>query len=205
MTALFDIHPKNPQPRLIKRVVERVRRGDVIVYPTDSGYALGCQVGDKSAIERIRQIRQLSKDHNFTLLCRDLAEISIYARIDNPIFRLLKAHTPGPYTFVLPATKEVPKILQHPKRKTIGIRVPENAIAQAILSELNHPLMSATLILPGESLAMTDIDDIQDSLSGQVDIIINGGACGVEPTSIIDLTGDVPEVVRQGKGAISGL
>lgn len=202
MTTILTIHPQNPQARLVEQVVERIRRGGVIVYPTDSDYALGCQIGNKNAIEVIRRIRQLDKRHKFTLLCRDLSEIAVYAHVDNPVFRFLKAHTPGPYTFVLPATKEVPRRLVHPKRKTIGIRIPQHEIVMAILKELEEPLMNVTLQLPDQDYAMTDIAEIEDRLSGRVDLIIDGGPCGVEPTTMVDLTSGVPEVLREGKGDI---
>ncbi|WP_423063843.1 L-threonylcarbamoyladenylate synthase [Candidiatus Paracoxiella cheracis] len=200
MTTILAIHPQNPQARLVEQVVERIRRGGVIVYPTDSDYALGCQIGNKNAVETIRRIRQLDKRHKFTLLCRDLSEIAVYAHVDNPVFRFLKAHTPGPYTFILPATKEVPRRLVHPKRKTIGIRIPQHEIVMAILKELEEPLMNVTLQLPDQDYPMTDIAEIEDQLSGRVDLIIDGGPCGVEPTTIVDLTSGVPEVLREGKG-----
>ncbi len=200
MSQFFQIHPDNPQLRLIKQACDIIRRGGLVVYPTDSGYALGCQIGDKNAMDRIRRLRQLDEDHNFTLVCRDLSELSTYAKFNNAVFRLLKAHTPGPYTFILPATKEVPKRLQHPKRKTIGLRIPEHAIALALLTELDEPLMSSTLILPGDDLPMTDAEDIADAIGKQVDLIIDGGACGAEPTSVIEIVDDVPEIIRYGMG-----
>ena len=200
MSQFFAIHPETPQPRLVKRAVEILREGGVIAYPTDSCYALGCRIGDKNAVERIARIRQTDKEHNFTLVCRDLSEISNYARVDNWAFRLLKAHTPGPYTFILPATSEVPKRLQNPKRKTIGIRVPEHPIAQALLEELGEPIMSSTLILPGEEMPMTDPEDIREALEHQLELVIDGGHCGIEPTTVIVLEkGDV-HVARQGRG-----
>lgn len=202
MSMFFQIHPDNPQQRLIDQAVDIIRRGGVIVYPTDSGYALGCHLGDKSAMERIRNIRQVDAKHNFTLVCRDLSEIASYARVENEAFRLIKNHTPGPYTFILKATKEVPKRLQHPKRKTIGLRVPDNRIAQALLERLGEPLMSSTLILPGEDMPMTDPYDIRDTLEHALDLIIDGGYCGFEPTTVVDLTEDVPVVARQGLGSI---
>ncbi|HIC46493.1 MAG TPA: threonylcarbamoyl-AMP synthase [Methylophaga aminisulfidivorans] len=200
MSQFFQIHPDNPQVRLIKQACEIIRRGGLIVYPTDSGYALGCQIGDNDAMERLRRIRQLDADHNFTLVCRDLSELSTYAKFNNAVFRLLKAYTPGPYTFVLPATKEVPRKLQHPKRKTIGLRIPEHTIALALLEELNEPLMSSTLILPGDDMPMTDADDIVDAIGKQVDLIIDGGACGAEPTTVVEFVDDLPEVTRHGMG-----
>lgn len=201
MTTI-QIHPDNPQLRLVKHVIETIEAGGIIIYPTDSGYALGCGLGNKSGVERIRRLRQLSKAHLFTLMCRDLSEISTYAQIDNPIFRFLKAHTPGPYTFVLPATRVVPRQLQHPKRKTIGIRVSENRIVQAILEALQKPLMSVTLILPGDEWPLSNLEDAVEKLSTQVDLIVDGGPCGVEPTTVVDLTGDNPTVLRPGKGDI---
>jgi tRNA threonylcarbamoyl adenosine modification protein (Sua5/YciO/YrdC/YwlC family) len=200
MSQFFQIHPDNPQLRLIKQACDIIRRGGLVVYPTDSGYALGCQIGDKAAMDRMRRLRQLDADHNFTLVCRDLSELSTYAKFNNAVFRMLKAHTPGPYTFVLPATKEVPKRLQHAKRKTIGLRIPEHTIALALLDELNEPLMSSTLILPGDDMPMTDAEDIVDAIGKQVDLIIDGGACGAEPTTVVEIFDDVPEVTRFGMG-----
>lgn len=203
MAQLFSIHPDNPQPRLIAQAVDVIRRGGLIAYPTDSAYALGCHIGDKLALDRIRAIRDLDKDHNFTLVCRDLSELANYAKVDNAAFRLLKSHTPGPYTFVLPATSEVPRRLMHPKRKTLGLRVPANKIALALLEALGEPMMSVSLILPGEQLPLTDPYDIRDSLQHQLELVIDGGFCGFEATSIIDLTGSEPLVVRQGCGDVS--
>lgn len=200
MSQFFQIHPVNPQTRLIRQAVEIVRRGGVIAYPTDSAYALGCQLGDKGALERIRRIRRLDDDHNFTLVCRDLSELGTYARVDNGVYRLLRNHTPGPYTFILQATGEVPRRLLHPKRKTIGLRVPENPIALALLEELREPLMSVTLILPGDELPLTDPYDIRETLQHDLDLIIDGGYCGMEPTTVIDLSGDRPEILRRGLG-----
>lgn len=200
MAVNFYIHPDNPQLRLINQVVDLVRAGGVIVYPTDSAYALGCQLGDKAALDRIRQIRQLDKDHNFTLLCRDLSELAVYAKVDNQVFRQLKASTPGPYTFILGATSDVPRRLMHPKRKTIGLRVPDSRIAQALLAGLGEPLMSVTLIMPGEDYPVTDPEDIRSLLDKRVDAIVDGGHCGLEPTTVIDYTGDLPVVVRRGMG-----
>jgi len=200
MSQYFTLHPVNPQLRLIHRTVEILRAGGVVVYPTDSCYALGCLVGDKEAMERIRRIRNAGKDHNFTLVCRDLSEIAIYARVDNPTFRLLKAYTPGPYTFILPATREVPRRLQHPKRKTIGIRVPDHAVPHALLTELGEPLMSSTLILPGDDAPLTDPEEMRARLEHQVDLVMDGGPCGFEPTTVVDLSGEIPTVLRAGRG-----
>ena len=200
MSQLFHIHPENPQARLIRQAVEIVRGGGLVAYPTDSCYALGCHIGDKAAMERIHRIRKTDDSHNFTLVCRDLSEIATYARVDNSVYRLLKAHTPGAYTFILKATSEVPRRLQNPKRKTIGIRIPEHRIAQALLHELGEPLMSSTLLLPGDPLPLTDADEIRARLEHVVDVVIDGGAVGIEPTTVVDLTGDTPVIARQGRG-----
>jgi tRNA threonylcarbamoyl adenosine modification protein (Sua5/YciO/YrdC/YwlC family) len=203
MTQYFTVHPDNPQLRLIRQAAEIVRAGGVIVYPTDSCYAFGCQLGDKAAMERIRAIRRLDERHHFTLVCRDLSEISKYARVDDLQFRLLKANTPGSYTFILQATKEVPRRLQHPKRATIGLRVPDHPIVAALLDELGEPLLSCTLILPGDELPLNDPEEIRERLDHQVDLILDGGFCGVEPTTVIDLTADAPLLIRQGKGSVT--
>ena len=201
MSQFFQIHPDNPQQRLIHQAVEVLRSGGVIVYPTDSAYALGCHIGDKKALDRIRAIRQVSKNHNFTLVCRDLSEISVYAKLaNNALYRTLNAHTPGPYTFILNATSEVPRRLMHPKRRTIGIRVPSNPIAHRLLEEHREPIMSSTLILPNEDMPLTDPYDIRELLEHQVDLVIDGGYCGLEATTVIDMTGDVPEITRKGEG-----
>lgn len=200
MSQFFQIHQDNPQPRLIRQAVDVLRTGGVIVYPTDSGYALGCTIGDKDALERIRQIRRLGERHHFTLVCRDLSEIATYAKVANSVYRLLKALTPGPYTFILPATREVPRRLQHPKRKTIGIRVPGNPIAQALLAELGEPMMSTTLILPGQELPESDPYEIRPLLERQVDLIVDGGYGDLEATTLVDLVDGVPVVLRRGKG-----
>lgn len=202
MSQFFNIHPDNPQQRLVRQAVEIINSGGVIAYPTDSAYALGCHMGDKKAMDRIRRIRLLDDRHNFTLVCRDLSEISTYAKFDNAVYRLLKAHTPGAYTFILPATSEVPKRLMQAKRKTIGIRVPENPIAQSLLDELGEPLMSATLIMPGEELPLTDPWEMREMLEHEVDLVIDGGFCGFEATSVIAFEDDMPVVVREGKGSI---
>jgi tRNA threonylcarbamoyl adenosine modification protein (Sua5/YciO/YrdC/YwlC family) len=203
MSQYFQIHPVNPQPRLIQQAVAIVKRGGVIAYPTDSAYALGCQLGDKAALERIRRIRKLDNDHNFTLVCRDLSELGTYARVDNSAYRLIRNHTPGPYTFILKATDEVPRRLLHPKRRTIGLRVPENSIALALLEGLGEPMMSVTLLLPGEELPMTDPELIRERLEHELDLVIDGGACVTELTSVIDLADDAPVIVRVGRGDVA--
>lgn len=203
MSQFFAIHPETPQARLIQQAVSIIQGGGVIVYPTDSAYALGCQLGDKKAMERIRRIRSLQENHNFTLVCRDLSELGTYAHVDNTTYRLLRHATPGPYTFVLEATREVPRRLIQPKRKTIGLRVPDHPIPQALLHALNEPLMSATLIMPGDDYPMTDPYDIRDSLEHEVDLVIDGGFCGLEATSVVDLTGSTPVVLRAGVGDVS--
>ena len=205
MSQFYQIHPDNPQQRYIDKAVDIINSGGVIVYPTDSGYALGCHIGDKAAMERIRDIRQVDAKHNFTLVCRDLSEISLYAKVDNSAYRLIKNYTPGAYTFILKATKEVPQRLRNPKRKTIGLRVPDNHIAMALLGTLGEPLMSSTLILPGEDIPLTDPYDIRDTLEHSLDLIIDGGYCGIEPTTVVDLTNDVAVVTRQGLGSSEGL
>jgi tRNA threonylcarbamoyl adenosine modification protein (Sua5/YciO/YrdC/YwlC family) len=200
MSPFFEIHPGNPQVRLIQQTAEIIRRGGVVVYPTDSAYALGCHLGDKAALDRICRIRNLDDRHHFTLICRNLSEVGSYARFDTPVYRLLKASTPGPYTFLLPARREVPRRLMHPKKKTIGLRIPDHHILQAILTELQEPMFTTTLILPGETLPMTDPTDIHEYLEKQVDLVIDGGACGSEPTTLVDLTGDLPVILRTGRG-----
>lgn len=202
MSQFFIIHSDNPQPRLIKQAADLVRKGSVIVYPTDSGYALGCHLGDKDAVMRIRKIRNVDDKHHMTLVCRDLSEIAHYARVDNLQFRLMKSNTPGSYTFILAATKEVPKRLQHPKRSTIGLRIPDHPVALALLEELGEPLLSSSLILPGEETTMHDAEEIREHLTNQIDLVIDGGPVGLEPTTVIDLTGDTPVLVRRGKGEI---
>ena len=203
MAQFFQIHPDNPQLRLIHQAAEIVRQGGIIVYPTDSTYALGCHIGDKRALDRIRRIRRLDEKHNLTLVCRDLAEISSYAKVGNQAYRLLKTLTPGAYTFILKATQQVPRRLQHPRRKTIGLRVPENAIAQALLGELGEPMMSTTLILPGDDLPLTDPYEIRRDLGHEVELVIDGGYCGFETTTVVDMVEEVPTVIREGKGDIS--
>jgi tRNA threonylcarbamoyl adenosine modification protein (Sua5/YciO/YrdC/YwlC family) len=205
MSQYFEIHPQNPQPRLIKHAVAIIRDGGIVVLPTDSSYAIACHLDDKSAVERIRRIRNLDRQHNFTMVCRDLSEISAYARVDNSAYRLLKARTPGAYTFILRATATVPRRLQHPKRKTIGIRVPDHPVVTALLMEHAQPLMSSTLILPDNEFPETDAFDIRDKLESQVDLIIDAGHCGVEFTTVVDLTETVPKLIRPGKGSSEGL
>ena len=203
MSQFFQIHPDNPQARLVREAVDIIRAGGVIVYPTDSAYALGCHIGDKNALDRIRRIRKLDARHNFTLVCRDLSEIATYAKVDNTAYRLLKHSTPGPYTFILRATSEVPRRLMHPKRKTVGLRVPDNAIATALLADLGEPMMSVTLIMPGEEYPLIDPYDIRKVLEHHVDLVVDGGYCGMEPTTVVDLADEVPMILRAGKGDTS--
>lgn len=203
MGQYFKVHPVNPQLRLMNRAAEVVREGGVVVYPTDSSYAFGWNMGDKAALDRVRQLRGIERDHDFTLACRDLSDIATYARVENWAYRLLKALTPGPYTFVLRATQQLPKRLQDPKRRSIGIRVPNHTIAQALLTALGEPLMSSTLLLPSDSFPMTDPEDIRDRVERQVDLIIDGGSCGMDPTSVLDLSSGKVVVVRKGKGDVS--
>jgi tRNA threonylcarbamoyl adenosine modification protein (Sua5/YciO/YrdC/YwlC family) len=203
VSQFYQIHPDNPQPRLIRNAVDIIRNGGVVVYPTDSAYALGCHIGDKNALDRIRRIRKLDDKHNFTLVCRDLSEIATYAKVNNTVYRLLRQTTPGPYTFILRATSEVPRRLLHPKRKTVGLRVPDNLIAAALLAELGEPLMSVTLILPDDDLPLIDPYDIRETLEHDVDLVIDGGYCGMEPTTVVDLADDTPLVLRAGKGDVA--
>ncbi|WP_163938327.1 L-threonylcarbamoyladenylate synthase [Paraferrimonas sp. SM1919] len=203
MSQFFYVHPDNPQPRLINQAVAIIRKGGVIVYPTDSGYAIGCHIGDKKALDTIIQIRKLDKDHNFTLMCRDLSELSLYANVDNTAYRLLKNNTPGSYTFIFKGTKEVPRRLLNPKRKTIGIRVPDNVISLALLEALGEPMMSTSLILPGNQMTETDPEEIRDRLEHSVDLIIHGGFLGEHPTSVVDFSNDDIEIVRQGSGDLT--
>lgn len=203
MSQYFEIHPDNPQLRLVRQAVNIVNEGGVIVYPTDSCYALGCHIGDKTAMERIRDIRRVDAKHNFTLMCRDLSDISMYSRVDNSTYRLLKTLTPGPFTFILQATNEVPRRLQNPKRKTIGIRVPDNAIAQMLLDELGQPMMSSTLIMPGEDMPMTDPYEMREALEHHVDLVIDGGNCGFEATTVVVIDKSGIDVTRHGKGDVS--
>lgn len=205
MAQFFEIHQTHPQKRLLAAVAQIIRDGGLVAYPTDSCYAIGCRLGEKAGVEHIRRIRQTGKDHNLTLMCRDLSEIAVYARIENWAYRLLRALTPGPYTFILRATAEVPKRLQHPKRRSIGIRVPDHVIAQGMLGELNEPLMSSTLMLPGDPLPMTDPAEIRDRLEHELEAVVGGGSCGIEPTTVLDLSEGEVLVRRQGRGDTSFL
>ena len=205
LSQLFAVHPGNPQRRLLAQAVAILRSGGLIVYPTDSCYALGCCIGNKEAMERIRRIRRLGGEHNFTLLCADLSELAAYARIDNPAFRLIKSLTPGPYTFILKATREVPRRLQHPRRRTIGLRVPEHRIATRLLEGLGEPLTSSTLILPGDTLPLSEPLAMRQHLQHDVELVIDGGHCGHRPTTVIDLTGGAPAILREGRGPVAGL
>ena len=200
MAQFFSIHTDTPNIRLIRQAVAIVRSGGIIVYPTDSCYALGCHIGDKDAMTRIRTIRQVDERHHFTLVCRNLAEIATYAKVDNSQYRLLKATTPGSYTFILQATREVPRRLQHPKRSTIGLRIPDHPVVQSLLEELDEPLLSSTLILPGDEFPLNDAEEIRERLEHQVELVMDAGSCGIDMTTVIDLTTDVPALVRQGKG-----
>ncbi len=203
MSQFFRIHPVNPQGRLIHQAVEILRKGGVIAYPTDSAYALGCHIGDKKAIERIRRIRRLERDHHFALVCLDLSNLGLYAKVNNANYRQIKAATPGPFTFILPATREVPRRLVDEKRKSIGLRVPDNEICRSLLAELGEPIMSTTLILPGDEYPLTDPDEIRDLMEHHVDLVIDGGFCGLETTTVINMEDETPEVVRQGMGDAS--
>lgn len=203
MAEYLPVHPDNPQPRLIRRAVDIVRDGGLIVYPTDSCYALGCHIGDKTAMERIRRIRQVDARHHFTLVCRDLSELGQYAIVDNIQYRSLRASTPGSYTFILKASREVPKRLLNPKRHTIGLRVPDHSVVRALLEEIGEPILSSTLILPGDEMPLNDMDEIREKLDHEVDVILDGGPCGIEMTTVVDLTGDTPIVVRRGKGSVA--
>ncbi|WP_035051618.1 L-threonylcarbamoyladenylate synthase [Andreprevotia chitinilytica] len=203
MSQFFSIHPDTPQARLIKQAAEIIRKGGLVVYPTDSCYALGCQLDNKDALERIKQIRKLDDKHHFTLVCHDLSQLGQYAQVDNRAYRMLKAATPGSYTFILRATKEVPRRVWHPKKQTIGLRVPNHAVPLALLTELGEPLLSSTLLLPGEDEPLTDAWEIRDRLEHEVDLVIEGGYCGTEPTTVVDLSNDYPELLRQGTGSLA--
>ena len=205
VARIIELHPKDPQPRRVASIVQTIHRGGLIAYPTDSSYAFGCHIGDARAINRIHRIRRTDKKHNFTLVCSDLSEISIYARVDNWAYRLIKSMTPGPYTFILPATREVPKRLQNPKRRTIGLRVPDHPLVHAMLESLGEPIMSSTLTLPGDDLPLTDPLEIDERIGNQIDLIIDAGPTGIEPTSVIDMTSGSVEVLRVGRGDVSAL
>lgn len=205
MAQFFSIHPEQPQPRLIRQAAEILRAGGIVAFPTDAAYSLGCRVGDADAVARIRAIREVDERHHFTLMCRDLSEIAIYARVDNAQFRLLKATTPGSYTFILEGTKELPRRILHPKRKTIGLRVPDHAVPLALLEELNEPMLTSTLLLPVDDLPLNDPEEIRDRLEKRIDLVVECGACGLEMTTIVDLTGPAPELVRAGRGALEPL
>ncbi len=205
MARIVEIHPSDPQPRRIAEVVATIRRGGLVAYPTDSCYAFGCHIGDKRAMDRIRRIRKTDKSHNFTLVCSDLSEISLYARFDNWAYRLIKSMTPGPYTFILQASREVPKRLQNPRRRTIGLRVPDHPIVHAMLNALGEPIMSSTLTLPGEEFPLTDVVEIEERIGNQIELIIDGGPTGVEPTSVVDLSEGSIEILRVGRGDVSSL
>ena len=203
MSQFFRIHPVNPQPRLVHQAAEILNKGGVIVYPTDSAYALGCHIGDKKAMDRIRDIRRLPRDHYFALVCRDLSDLGIYAKVHNSAYRQIKAATPGPYTFILPASREVPRRLVDEKRKTVGLRMPDNEICRALLEKMEEPIISSTLILPGDEYPLTDPDEIRDLMQHQVDLVIDGGYCGLETTTVVNLEEDYPVIVREGMGDIS--
>lgn len=205
MARLIEIHPADPQPRLVASVVQAIHGGALVAYPTDSCYALGCHIGDKRAMDRIRRIRRTDKDHNFTLVCSDLSEISLYARVDNWAYRMVRNLTPGPYTFILPATREVPKRLQHAKRRTIGLRVPDHKLVKAMLENLGEPIMSSTLSLPGDDMPLTDAAEIEARIGHEIDVIIDSGPVGIEPTTVIDLSHGTAEVLRKGRGDINML
>ena len=205
MSQFFTLHPTHPEARLVKRAVDIVRKGGLIAYPTDSCYALGCHIGDKSAMERIRRVRGVDDRHHLTLVCRDLSDIGTFAKVNNAQYRLLKSHTPGSYTFILEATRELPRRLAHPKRATVGVRVPEHPVTQALLTELNEPLLSSTLMLPGDENPLNDAESIRARLEHEVDLILDGGVCGIEPTTVIDLSGAEPILIRKGKGDIASI
>jgi tRNA threonylcarbamoyl adenosine modification protein (Sua5/YciO/YrdC/YwlC family) len=205
MAQFFSVHPEQPQPRLIRQAAEILRAGGVAAFPTDAAYSLGCRIGDADAVARIRAIREVDERHHFTLMCRDLSEIATYARVDNAQFRLLKATTPGSYTFILEGTKELPRRILHPKRKTIGLRVPDHPLPLALLDELNEPMLTSTLILPGDGMPLNDAGEIRDRLERRIDLVIEAGACGLEMTTVVDLTGPVPLLVRAGRGLLEPL
>jgi tRNA threonylcarbamoyl adenosine modification protein (Sua5/YciO/YrdC/YwlC family) len=203
MARYLDVHPDNPQPRAISQVVQLIRAGGLIAYPTDSCYALGCQLGNRAGLDRIREIRKLDGKHHFTLMCHDFAQLGQFVKVSNAVFRLVKSSTPGSYTFILPATREVPKQLLHPKKQTVGVRIPQHTVTQALLAELGEPLLSSTLLLPGEQEPLTQGWEIKERLDHQVDAVVDSGDCGLEPTTVIDLSGDEPEILRLGAGDAS--
>ena len=205
MAQFFSVHPEQPQPRLIRQAAEILRAGGVVAFPTDAAYSLGCRIGNGDAVARIRALREVDERHHFTLMCRDLSEIAAYARVDNAQFRLLKATTPGSYTFILEGTKELPRRILHPKRKTIGLRVPAHAVPQALLAELDEPMLTSTLLLPGDEHPLNDAEEIRDRLERRIDLVIEAGACGLEMTTVVDLTGSAPELVRAGMGSLEPL
>jgi tRNA threonylcarbamoyl adenosine modification protein (Sua5/YciO/YrdC/YwlC family) len=205
VAQFFSVHPEQPQPRLIRQAAEILRAGGVVAFPTDAAYSLGCRVGDAEAVARIRAIREVDERHHFTLMCRDLSEIATYARVDNAQFRLLKATTPGSYTFILEGTKELPRRILHPKRKTIGLRVPAHPVPLALLEELNEPMLTSTLMLPGDDLPLNDAEEMRDRLEKRIDLIIEAGACGLEMTTVVDLTGPAPDLIRAGLGPLEPL
>ena len=205
MARYFDVHPDNPQPRAVQQIVEIIRGDGLIVYPTDSCFAFGCQLGNKDGLDRIREIRRLDDSHHFTLVCRDFAQLGQFVKINNSVFRLIKSATPGRFTFILPATKEVPRRLMHPRQKTVGVRIPDHKVAQALVAELGEPILSSTLLLPGQEEPMTHGWEIKERLDHQVDAVVDSGDCGTEPTTVIDLSGDEPEVIREGAGDASWL
>jgi tRNA threonylcarbamoyl adenosine modification protein (Sua5/YciO/YrdC/YwlC family) len=203
VAKLIEIHPTDPQPHRVGRIVEMIRDGALIAYPTDSSYAFGCRIGDKKAIERIHRIRRTNKKHNFTLVCGDLSEISVYARVENWAYRLIKSLTPGPYTFILPATRQLPKMLQNPKRRTIGIRVPDHALVTCVLEQLGEPIMSSTLSLPGDDMPLTDPIEIEERIGHQIELVVEAGATGIDPTTVLDLSGGTVDILRAGRGDVS--
>lgn len=205
MAQFFSVHPEQPQPRLIHQAADILRAGGVVAFPTDAAYSLGCHLGDAEAVARIRAIREVDERHHFTLMCRDLSEIATYARVDNAQFRLLKASTPGSYTFILEGTKELPRRILHPKRKTIGLRVPAHPLPLALLEALNEPMLTSTLMLPGDDLPLNDPEEIRERLEKRIDLVIEAGACGLEMTTVVDLTGLAPALVRAGSGPLEPL
>jgi tRNA threonylcarbamoyl adenosine modification protein (Sua5/YciO/YrdC/YwlC family) len=205
LSQYFELHPENPQVRLLRQAVQILRGGGLIAYPTDSCYALGCHIGDAAALERIRRLREADRHHNFTLVCRDLAEVARFARVENWQFRLMKSATPGPFTFLLPATRETPRRLQHPQRRTIGVRIPDHVVPRLLLAELGEPIMSSTLLLPGEAMPLNDGREIRTRLEHQIDAVLDSGHCGLEPSTVVDLSVSPPVILRQGRGRLPGV